>query len=156
MNVIGLAVNELQAMTFRDPGPTDSTSKRKLAGFDWKAMRFATDTMTVKELRVHCEHAMPHGTEIDDDRSPLYRLYLVMDLERELAQIAYCEAAQIPESDGGVTFAHRGEVVRLLFDEYAALGITAGKKTSRQWVQSIEAQARIQARPFARDDRYRS
>lgn len=129
---------------------TQPDSQRKLDHFDWSKMRFATDRMSIEALRKIAKvpfsfqdrHKIIEAAVFDE-------LETVMGLERELAQIAYCQAASIPEVDAGVTYSDRGQLVmRLLFEEYSRMGITSGKVESKEWIQSIEAQARIQARPF--------
>ncbi len=129
---------------------TQPDSQRKLDHFDWSKMRFATDRVTVDALRkiskvpfsFQDRHKFIEAAVFDE-------LETVMGLERELAQIAYCQAASIPEVDAGVNYGDRGQLVmRLLFEEYSRLGITSGKVESKEWIQSIEAQARILARPF--------
>ena len=87
------------------------------------------------------------------ESDPFNSLETVMGLERELVQIAFCEAAHVPEEFAGVKLSDRGEVVRLLFEDYQRLGVTSGKVESKEWIQSIEAQARVLARPFTSNSR---
>ncbi len=133
-----------QCMSTRHPD-----SQRKLDHFDWSKMRFATDRVTIASLREKSDDDFGFKRMEIMDISIFDELETVMQLERELAQIAYCQAAGIPQADAGVEYSERGPtVMRLLFEDYDRLGITAGKTESREWIQSIEAQARRQARPF--------
>lgn len=127
----------------------DDESKRKLDHFDWTRMRYPSDKMSIASLRgsQNAESSYTTSSKLFETES-FQTLEVVIRMERELAQIAYCQAAGIPEKFSGVTFSERDWVERLLTEEYSNLKITAGEMESKQWIRSIESQSRQQAGRF--------
>ena len=124
----------------------DATIVEKLSRLDFCKMRFATDRLSVGDLRRSRPKSFSsNSNEVLQSDPAIEELIIVMSLERELAKIAFCQAANISDKDGKVKTSDRGEVVRLIFEDYARLGVTSGKIETKEWIRSIEGQAREQA-----------
>ncbi len=128
---------------------SNEEANRRIQLFDWDKMRYASDRVTIDQLRKVSGNSISFKDRFDVEEKLCFSpLSSIVALERQLAHIAFCQSAEIPERTAGILFAERDEIIEFLKEEYSTFQVTSGEVETREWIKYIEGQAKAQAKPF--------